>query len=402
LGFQGGLWHKVREQQVSPARVMTRRAPFATLVFRGKRFDGASMPLEALPELAAYRELLAAVAREFFFAENQGRVRLPKGFADSFRLSLTRIEPGSAVPIVEREIPKEHLFADHDLFDRARDEVLEAVRAVNLSSTLPAWLTPNVAARFSTFGRTLKDDESVILAPAGARTGAEYNRQVRRRILLARQSTYEEDVELVGVVREADADQDTFEIRLGDDRRVPVRASRPLFSHVLNSFQRDGAVRVAGVGVYDAEGNLIRVAQASDVSAAEEGDVASGRPGCQIPVAEQVESLKGLQDGWLDGEGLAFHDEALAWSSKLLESLVNGFELATPHIYPTPEGGVRAEWSRPRWEISADLDWPRKVSEVRAVRLDADEMHERTFPLGEPGQEVRLGSFLAQQMRGDT
>jgi hypothetical protein len=208
-------------------------------------------------------------------------------------------------------------------------------------------------------------------------------------------------VDLVGLVREADADQDSFEIRLGDDRRVPVRASPPLLSQVLRSFQRDSAIRVSGIGVYDPEGKLLRVSQASDVSAAEEGDVASGRPGCRITVPDQVDSLKGLQAGWLDGEGLAFCDEALAWSSKLLESVVTGVELATPHIYPTPAGSVRAEWSRPLWEISAELDWSRKLSEVRAVRLDADEMHERTFPLEEPGQEVRLGSFLASQMRSE-
>lgn len=380
---------------------MTHRSPFATLVFRGKRFDGAVMPLEALPELAAYRDLLAAVAREFFFAENRGRVRLPKGFADSFRLSLARIEQGSAVPIVEREVLDAHLFPVGDLFDKARDEVAAVVQSALSGVALPGWLTPNVAARFTSFGRTLKEDESVILAPAGQRVGAEYNRLVRRRILLAGQGTYEEDVDLVGVVREADADQDSFEIRLGDDRRVPVRASPPLLSQVLKSFQRDAAIRVSGIGVYDPEGKLLRVSVASDVSAAEEGDVASGRPGCRIPVPNQVDSLKGLQDGWLDGEGVAFNDEALAWSSKLLESIVNGFELATPHIYPTPEGSVRAEWSRPLWEISAELDWSRKSSEVRAVRLDADEMIERTFALGDAGQEVRLGSFLANQMRGE-
>jgi len=377
------------------------RSPFATLVFRGKRFDGAAMPLEALPELAAYRDLLAAVAREFFFAENPGRVRLPRGFADSFRLTLARIEPGSAVPIVERELPDTLFLSMGDIFDKARDEVVAAVRAAASNGPLPSWLTPSIASRFTSFGRTLKEDESVVLAPPGERTGPEYNRQIRRRILLAGQGTYEEDVELVGLVREVDADQDSFEIRLGDDRRVPVRASPPLLSQVLRSFQRDSAIRVSGIGVYDPEGKLLRVSQASDVSAAEEGDVASGRPGCRITVPEQVDSLKGLQAGWLDGEGLAFSDEALAWSSKLLESLVTGFELATPHIYPTPAGSVRAEWSRPLWEISAELDWSRKLSEVRAVRLDADEMHERTFPLGEPGQEVRLGSFLASQMRSE-
>jgi len=378
------------------------RSPFATLIFRGKRFDGAVMPLEALPELAAYRDLLAAVAKELFFAGNPGRVRLPKGFDASFRLTLSRIEDGSAVPVVEREFTTPQLFPNTgDVFDRAREQVESAITALAANASFPSWLTPAVAARFSTFGRTLRDDEVVVVAGAGKRAGALYDRRVRRAILVRSQGTYEEDVDLVGVVRETDVDQDSFEIRLADDRRVPVRSSRLFFTQVVQSLQRDTAVRVWGTGVYDAEGKLLRVAQATDVSATEEGDVASGRPGCRIPVDGQVDSLRGLPHGWFDGEGRAFADEALAWSSKLLRGIVDGFDLATPHIYPTPEGSVRAEWSRARWEISAELDSSRKMSEVRAVRLDADEVHERRFSLAEPGQEVLLGSFLANQLRGD-
>lgn len=375
------------------------RVPFATLVFRGKRFDGAAMPLEALPELAAYRDLVAAVAKELFFAANPGRVRLPKGFDASFRLKLSRIESGSAVPVIDRDFEMAPLFAG-DYFDRARAEVEQAIASQHTGAPFPAWLKPEVAGRFSSFGRTLRDDESVVVAEAGKREGAVYDRRVRRAILVRSQGTYEEDVELVGVVRETDADQDSFEIRLGTDRRVPVRSSRVFFSQVVRSLQRDTAVRVSGTGIYDAEGKLLRVAQASDVSPAEEGDVASGRPGCSIPVDEQVASLSGLPDGWCDGEGRSFDDAGLAWAAELLHGIVEGFDLATPFVYPTPEGRVRAEWSRASWEISAELDPESQTAEVRAVRLDADEMHERGFSLVDPGQEVRLGSFLATHLRG--
>ena len=377
------------------------RSPFATLVFRGKRFDEAAMPLEALPELAAYRDLLAAVARELFLAENPGRVRLPKGFSSSFRLSLARVEQGSAVPIVERELPEPQLVAGFDFFDRARDEVASAIQAAASNAAMPSWLTPSVTAKFTSFGRTLKDDEVVVLAPAGKRDGAEYSRHVRRRILLAGQGTYEEDVDLVGLVRAADADQDSFQIRLGDDRRIPARVSSGFLTQVLQAFERDTPIRVTGTGVYDAEDRLLRIAQATDIAIAEEGDIPSSRPGCRISVPEQVQSLGALQDGWLDGEGRAFSEEQLAWSANLLEGIVNGFELATPYIYPTPDGSVRAEWSRPLWEISAELDWARRHSEVRAVRIDSDEMREGSFPLVEAGQEIRLGSFLANQMRAE-
>ena len=62
------------------------RIPFTTLVFQGPRFGEAAMPLEALPELAAYRDLLIAVAKSLFQADNPDRHRLPKGFESSFRL----------------------------------------------------------------------------------------------------------------------------------------------------------------------------------------------------------------------------------------------------------------------------------------------------------------------------
>ncbi len=45
---------------------------FATLIFKGGRFHGAAMPLEALPELAAYRELVLAVAKALWQREHQG------------------------------------------------------------------------------------------------------------------------------------------------------------------------------------------------------------------------------------------------------------------------------------------------------------------------------------------
>ena len=379
-----------------------RRFPFATLIFRGKRFEGAAMPLEALPELAAYRDLVAAVAKELFFADNPGRVRLPKGFDASFQLKLSRIEDGSAIPIVEREVASNQLFVDpSDIFEGAREQLQDAIRGIALNAAQPSWLNPAVAARFNSFGRTLRDDEAVVVAGAGKREGAIYDRHVRRVILLRAQGTYEEEVDLIGVVRETDVDQDSFEIRLADDRRIPVRASRPFLKQIVDSLQRDTAVRVSGTGVHDAEGKLLRVAQATDVSAAEEGDVASGRPGCRIPVDQQVGSLRGLSEGWLDGEGRAYDPETLTWSARLLASIVEGFDLATPYIYPTPDGHVRAEWSRPRWEISAELDHEKQVSEVRAVRVDADEMHERTFTLADPGQEALFGSFLAKQLGAD-
>ncbi len=75
---------------------------FATLIFKGGRFQGAAMPLEALPELAAYRELVLAVAKAIWQGDHQERQRLPKGFERDFRLVMLGVTEGSTVPQIAR------------------------------------------------------------------------------------------------------------------------------------------------------------------------------------------------------------------------------------------------------------------------------------------------------------
>jgi hypothetical protein len=68
-------------------------------------------------------------------------------------------------------------------------------------------------------------------------------------------------------------------------------------------------------------------------------------------LAHQFATLGGLQPGWfelgtpvLDAQGLN------AARSFLNETTALG--LPVPHVYPTPEGGVRAEWTVGAWEVS--------------------------------------------------
>jgi hypothetical protein len=164
--------------------------PFATLVFRGKRFDEAAMPLEVLPELTAYRDLVLAVAKALFQTRNPQRHRLPRGFEAGFRLVLDRVEPGSAVPNVSRVVEQEpQLFPappSPDLFDEARDLVQQGIAAAATGEPLPKELTKDILIRFNAFGRTLRDDERVIVAPPGKRDGAVYDRAHRSCSSLAR------------------------------------------------------------------------------------------------------------------------------------------------------------------------------------------------------------------------
>ena len=379
------------------------KSPFVTLIFRGGRFHEAAMPVEALPELAAYQELVLAVAKKLFQDANPERRRLPKGFEAGFRLVLERVDPGSAVPIVSRlsDGPAVRtLFpvaVTPDWFDKARDVVEGGIGAAAKDKPLPTELSREILARFNAFGRTLGGDESIVVAQPGKREGAVYDRLVRRKLVLQAQATYEDDVNLLGEVRAADKDAEGFVLRTADGRKLDVRIPPLFFPLALRSLGEAALVRVRGTGLYDQDGGLVKVTMATDVSLAEEGDEQT-RPGCPTPVAAQVESLKALAPGWFDESSPAYDAASLHWLARLLTGVLDGFQLPRPYIYPTPEGLARAEWSGTSWEIVTSFDLGARSADVMAARNGSQEMHEITVPLGEPGGESKLGRFLTEHL----
>ncbi|HYD47949.1 MAG TPA: hypothetical protein VEB21_06370 [Terriglobales bacterium] len=377
--------------------------PFAKLIFKGRRFSDAAMPVEALPELAAYRDLVLAVARSLYLEQNPQRVRLPKGFEAGLQLVLDRVESGSVVPIISRVAPPQqtNLFGaeqgPNDIFEQARHVIADAIES-GATGTAPAQFSADLYARFSSFGRTLRSDEKIILASPDAVDGVVYDRNVRRRLVLRAARYFEEEVELVGEVRAADKDAEGFNLRLNDGRKIPVRTV-PLFLPVaVRSLEASVLVHVRGTGLFDADGQLQRVLMATDVSLAEEGQDDVARSGCPTPVEEQLTHLGSLRDGWLDGSGQAFPAESVEWATKLLRGLIEAFQLPTPYVYPTVDGEVRAEWSVPDWEVSLQLAPATHQAEALAARLERDEVRELAVVTREPGAESRLGRFLSEYL----
>lgn len=75
----------------------------------------------------------------------------------------------------------------------------------------------------------------------------------------------------------------------------------------------------------------------------------------QLPlkVSDRLEELRNLPDGWLDGDGAAPSSEALASAERFLGFLEA--DVPAPVLYPTPEGGCQAEWSREEDELEVTL-----------------------------------------------
>jgi hypothetical protein len=74
-----------------------------------------------------------------------------------------------------------------------------------------------------------------------------------------------------------------------------------------------------------------------------------------LDIAAQIDELKLLTDGWLDGRGKAPDPGGLDWARELLETHLPD-HVQLPHLYPTPDGGIQAEWNLHGIEISLELD----------------------------------------------
>ena len=66
---------------------------------------------------------------------------------------------------------------------------------------------------------------------------------------------------------------------------------------------------------------------------------------------EDIERMKALKDGWLDGEGSRISEEVV----NLVKMKVSGcFVKRPPHVFPTPEGGLSLEWDT-KEELDAEV-----------------------------------------------
>ena len=135
---------------------MAELVPFAELRLQGGRFEaGAGMPLDALPELSAYRVLVIEAARTIYREHHPERRRVPKGFVDHLELRLRRVDEGSQVPVIERLTQGDQLPLS-DEFDEARDRIAELIADAQSASPPPPWAEGRVLDAVSRFGRSLQ------------------------------------------------------------------------------------------------------------------------------------------------------------------------------------------------------------------------------------------------------
>lgn len=377
---------------------------FVTHRLRGARFEGHAIPVTVLPDLTAYRELVLEVARALFFLDNPERQRVPKGFDENFDLVLRQIQDGSACAPLERrrgksssgdssQLPLPNAQAP-DYFEQARDLVNQTIEAMRLGQPAPPKFPLSAVRHFNNFGRTLRDNETIeIQGPRGA-SRASYNKQVRKRLVLLREKTYEDLVEITGRIVQFDTQKRTFGILVNDHTVIgPLDGLSDEQLHTVRTaavHTENLRIRVSGIGAYDPLDRLVRIVSVKDLAFTEDEGLRE-----QLEVAKRLAVLAELPDGWLDGDGSAIGKAAVSWIADVL-ARAEAEGLPRPYLYPTLEGNVQAEWSFPDTEVSALFEYETRSASCVGVHTKSGAQRDEDIDLDAPDGIKKLVAFVGR------
>ena len=346
---------------------------FVRARFAGGRFNSHAIPFDVLPDLAAYRDLIVEVAKHLYLSDNKSRKRLPKHFERSFELSLTEIIRGNSATAVAHKFE----WSDHRVrqpkldfpsyFEAARDLVDDTIIAANDDG--PISLPIELVKKFTPFGRNLRSDESIEISEPGRSRVAVFNREIRKRIILTAESSYEDYLDRDFILNGAKVSSNN--IHLLDERGVEfeARAQTPeqLEEALLRSRGRQ-KVHITGIGMFNREDELVRIISI------EEPVYIDDEPRAGIDA--QLDRLASMEDGWHNGQGLAPSQVAIECAQRVLALIEAGSDAGVPFIYPTYEGGVTAEWTHHAWEISVSIPTSAHAIEFYMLNTETDQEFE--------------------------
>ena len=359
--------------------------PFLRPHLTGKRFNEHAIPLEFLKDLAVLEEMIVEVAKSKYIAANPGRKRVPCGFTEGIDLRLTGIEEGSAIPVISLVSEEYTTFFPPDnkvYFEKARDDFVCAIDAAEQNENITEHLPNKSLIYFDRIGRSLREGEAMEFTTPSQPTPARLTKETRR-ILLASSNIKEltEETTVRGTIPEADQDSMTFQIQMIDGRKVksPMPAQhRETIIAAFNGYETGTRVLIQGIGKFTRQERLISFESIESISTLDPLDVPA-----------RLDELRTLNDGWLEGKGIAPSHNELDWLAREFEHNYPD-ELPLPHVYPTEEGGIVMEWDIISDDISLEIDLIKHHGELHCFIMDTDREETAAFDLNEPEDWIRL------------
>lgn len=352
------------------AEVLDDRGEFARVRFAGGRFDSHTIPFDMLSDLAVYRELIVDVAKHLFFERNEGRKRVPKGFAESFQLGLAGVISGNSATALAHRLevsvaaaqPTLEFATVHTEFEEARDLVDQVIARASQNQLPPKEFPAALTSRFNRLGQGLRSGEFMELSH-GKTTPVRYDSNSRKQIVLSANPTYDDIVDdkfvLDGgkvhkrIVHLIDRHRNTLDLMANTDEDLEKAISR-----------RRHTVRIVGVGQFNRQDRLTKILGYSELIHTDDEP--------QQEFEERLDEIARTPAGWYSPNNPAPVPEAIEKMRHFIATVVPEAAIPYPYIYPMPEGGIRAEWTRGGWEISATIDADSLLAAIHALNIETD------------------------------
>jgi hypothetical protein len=236
-------------------------------------------------------------------------------------------------------------------------------------------LFPNaLLSYFDQFGRSLRENERIEFV-ANRDSPVVYDTRVRKTLVLRTASEYRTEEQLRGAISELNAENNTLTFKFIDGRKVAGTYVREVKEQAITALYGFGEslVLIDGVVVRD-QSDRPKVIE--DISRIEFLD--------PLDVPARIEELALLRDGWLDGEGIVPSKAALAWFG-IAWSAHWPDDLPLPYLYPTPTGGLQAEWSSDAVSTLVEIDPASQAANLLVIRNGTGDIeHEGVLDLGKP------------------
>lgn len=356
----------------------------------GARFSGHAIPLEFLQDLSVLEEMIVEVAKWRFLEDHPERKRSPRRFTEGIALKLTGVDDGSAIPVISLFIASVALFPpeNQEYFEQARDAFIRAIAAAENNQSVTDHLPEKALSYFDRLGRSLRDGEAIEFSSDVIPKPARLTKETRRRLVLSSSAVKEmtEEAAVRGSVPEADQEKMTFQIQLVDGRRVRSPIPTQHLDTILEAFQGYQAgtrVLLQGVGKFDRSQRLQAFESLEHISMLHPRDVPA-----------RLDELRSLQDGWLEGKGVALPDDGLDWLSAAFDQHFPD-DLPLPLVFPTAEGGVQAEWSIKPYELSLEIDLTKHAGDWHGLNLQSDVDTTKQLNL----DTIQAWEWIARQIR---
>ena len=118
-------------------------------------------------------------------------------------------------------------------------------------------------------------------------------------------------------------------------------------------------------------------------------------------VPARLDELRGMQNGWYEGEGLAPSLEGLDWLSDAFERR-HPDDAPLPYTYPNLEGGIRMEWSAENNAVILEIDIDAHSAEWLWFDRESERESERTLNMDDIEDWQWLGSEIRSKLMTDS